>query len=298
MKKISVVILNYNGLKDTLECLDSLKPIKDKNKFLEVVVVDNNSTDKSPNELSQINWIKFIQNKDNLGYAGGNNVGIKFALEKEADFILVLNNDTIVDLNFIEPLTTSAEKGIASPKIYFAKGYEFHHARYQKKDLGKVIWFAGGKMDWDNVIGKHVGVDEVDMGQFDKEKDTDLATGACLMVKSDVFKKIGLFDERYFLYFEDADLCERARKADFSVKYQPQSTIWHKNAGSTGGSGSKLQDYFITRNRLLFGFKYAKLRTKIALLRQAFSSLNDPIKRQALFDFLILNFGKGSFIND
>lgn len=296
MEKISIVVLNFNGLNDTLDCLVSLKPISVKNTNVDVIVVDNDSHDDSHKTLSKIKWIKFIQNKDNLGYSGGNNVGIQLAMENGADYILILNNDTIVQPNFIEPLVHSARDGIASPKIYFAKGYEFHHAGYKKKDLGKVIWYAGGKIDWDNIIGSHIGVDEVDRGQFDKEAEVDFATGACMMVRSDVFKKIGLFDEKYFLYFEDADLCQRAKNSNFLVKFQPQSVISHKNAASTGGSGSQLQDYFITRNRLLFGFKYAKLRTKFALLRQAFQSIKEPQKRKALKDFLTFNFKKGSFL--
>ena len=116
-----------------------------------------------------------------------------------------------------------------------------------------------------------------------------------MLVKKEVFEKIGYFDEKYFLYLEDMDFCVRAEKAGFKIFFQPRAVIWHKNAKSTGGSGSSLQDYFITRNRLLFAVKYAKLRTKIAVFRQIASQFQDTIKRKALIDFLKFNFGRGSF---
>ena len=116
-----------------------------------------------------------------------------------------------------------------------------------------------------------------------------------MLVKKEVFEKIGFFDEKYFLYLEDMDFCVRTLKAGFKILFEPKAIIWHKNAGSAGGSGSVLQDYFITRNRLIFAFKYANLRTKLAVLKQTLSQINIPAKRKALVDFATFNFGKGSF---
>ena len=295
--KLAIVILNFNGLDDTLACLDSIKKLIDDGIGVETIVVDNFSSDGSQEALSKIKDINFIQNQDNLGYAGGNNVGIKYALKRRADAVLILNNDTIVDQKLILNLVTVLDKGdIISPKIYFAKGFEFHRSRYASKNLGKVIWSAGGEIDWSNVLGKHLGVDEVDKGQFAKRKQITFATGACIFVKREVFEKIGYFDEKYFLYLEDMDFCVRAKNAKFKIIFEPSAVVWHKNAGSSGGSGSVLQDYFITRNRLLFAYKYASLKTKFAVLRQVLRQIKNPIKRKALFDFLTLNFGKGSYI--
>src|SRR3989337_2590976 len=277
--KLVIVILNFNGLDDTLACLDSIKKLIDDGIGVETIVVDNFSSDGSQEALSKIEDINFIQNQDNLGYAGGNNVGIKYALKRRADAVLILNNDTIVD-----------------QKIFFAKGFEFHKLRYSPKDLGKVIWSAGGEIDWSNVLGKHLGVDEVDRGQFAKRKQITFATGACIFVKREVFEKIGYFDEKYFLYLEDMDFCVRAKNAKFKIIFEPGAVVWHKNAGSSGGSGSVLQDYFITRNRLLFAYKYASLKTKFAVLRQVLRQIKSPIKRKAFLDFLMFNFGKGSYI--
>lgn len=291
--KIAIVVLNYNGLDNTLTCLDSARRLDKDNLQIEIIVVDNASSDGSQEALSKLRDIHLITIQENSGYTGGNNIGITTALKRGAKYVLILNNDTIVEKNLILALMGSIDEAdIISPKIYFASGYEFHKDRYQKKDLGKVIWAAGANIDWPNIIGKHIGVDEVDIGQFDKRKPIDLATGACMFVSKSVFDKIGFFDERYFLYLEDMDFCHRARKAHFKIMYEPRAIIWHKNAGSVGGSGSNLQDYYITRNRLLFSTKYAKLRTKFALLKQIISQTGSSVKRKALLDFLTLNFGK------
>ena len=295
--KIIAVILNYKGLEDTLECLDSLRRCSQDNLKTEFIVVDNNSDDGSVEALLKLEDVNLIENQKNLGFAGGINVGIEAALKKETDFILILNNDTIVDRFLIKNLLNSSQYGgIISPKIYFAPGFEFHKLRYTKSESGKVIWYAGGRIDWQNIIGKHIGVDDVDHGQFSKRLEIDLATGACMLIKRQVFEKIGFFDEKYFLYLEDMDFCVRAKRAGFKIIFEPKAFLWHKNASSAGGSGSVTQDYFITRNRLLFAFKYAKLRTKLAVFRQNLSQINIPVKRKALIDFVTFNFGKGSFL--
>lgn len=289
--KIVLQILNFNGLKDTLECLESTKNLNIKNFSVLTVVVDNASTDGSQEKLRTIKDIKLLENNKNLGYSGGNNIGIQYAISSGADYICILNNDVKVDKNLLVNFISSANKDILSPKIYFYPGQEFHKTWYKKQDIGKVFWYAGGYIDWDNVIGSHRGVDEVDSGQFDSESSIDYATGACIFAKTEVFKKVGLFDEKYFLYLEDMDFSVRAKKAGYKITYQPSAVLWHKNASSSGGSGSKLQDYYITRNRLLFAFKYAKAKTKLAVLRQIIGQCSNPAKRRALLDFLTLRFG-------
>ena len=290
---VSIILINYKALDHTLECLESLEKIQKKNFSIKILVVDNNSQDNSADTLKKIKEITLIQNKKNLGFSGGNNVAIKKASEFNSDFILILNNDTLLHPDFLISLIT-ADCDIVSPKIYFAPGFEFHKKRYKESQIGKIIWYAGGKIDWQNILGMHIGVDEVDTGQFSKPHETDFATGACMLIKRKVFEKIGFFDEKYFLYLEDMDLCFRAAQANFEVYFEPRAIIWHKNAASAGGSGSKLQDYYITRNRLLFAFKFAKPRTKIALLKHVASKVNDPIKRKAFIDFITGKFGKSS----
>ena len=297
-QNIFIVILNFNGEKDTVECLTSIRQLLTKNYQLSTIVVDNGSKEKlvvSSKELV------VIRNIDNLGFAGGNNVGIQYALENKADYIVILNNDTLVDKNLVDELVKVSQSdetiGIVVPKIYFAKGFEFHKSRYKKDQLGKVIWYAGGIIDWGNVIGKHRGVDDVDSGQYEKEGETDFASGCCMMIKRSVFEKIGMLDNKYFLYYEDSDFSLRAKKAGFKIVFAPKAVLWHKNAGSAGGSGSSRQDYYITRNRLLFGMRYAPLRSKLALLRESLGLLVNgrPWQKRGVIDFYLGRLGKGSY---
>jgi GT2 family glycosyltransferase len=221
---------------------------------------------------------------------------------------MLLNNDTEVEENLVEGLLKTFDEypkaGAISPKIYFAKGYEFHkHSlndpskeMYTKGELGHVIWYAGGTMDWNNVYGSNFGVDEVDNGQFEKVRETDFATGCCVMYTAKVLRNVGLLDEKYYLYLEDADVSERIKRNGHTVLYTPYAHLWHKVSQSSG-IGSQLNDYFITRNRLLFGIKYAPTRAKIALLRESIRFLRKGRQWQVrgARDFYLLRFGRGSW---
>lgn len=309
MKHIFISLLSFNGKKNTVACLESLNKINKTGFEVTVLVVDNASIDGSLEAIQKSKFenqnhnlkFKIIRNKKNLGFSGGHNVGIKYGLENGADYILILNNDTYVDKNFLEELLKIAKKdnkiGILVPKIYFAPGFEFHKNRYSKKEQGKVFWYAGGEMDWANVIGHHRGVDLVDKRQFDRIEETELPTGCCMLIKKDVFEKVGMFDDKYFLYYEDTDLGIRAKQKGFKIFFIPKSVIWHKNAGSAGGSGSVLQDYYITRNRLMLGFRYAPFRSKLALFRESLFLLlkGREWQKRGVLDFYLNRFGKGSF---
>lgn len=280
MQKVFVIILNFKVKELSLKCMESVK--NSSYKELEIILVDNGSDDRIEEDVKKIKGVDFIQTGKNLGYSGGNNVGIKKALEKDADYIFILNPDTVVDKDCIRHLVDGIEKndaGIVGPKIYF--------------EGSKKIWYAGGIFNRQNVIGKHRGVDQEDNGRYDVPQETDFVTGAAMMVKREVFEKVGLLDERYFLYYEDADFCERAKRAGFKIMYIPNAVVYHENAASAG-LGSPLQDYYITRNRLLYAFKFLPLRTKIAVLREALKNLGNPVRRLALWDFVTGNFGKGS----
>ena len=303
MKHVVVSLLNFNGRKNTLDCLESLVNIEKDNFRITVVIIDNASEEKL--ELESGNFkgtpLIVIKNSKNLGFSGGHNISIEYVFENKADYVLILNNDTYVDKNFLTELLKIANKdesvGILAPKIYFAPGFEFHKNRYSQKERGKVFWYGGGKMDWANVNGYHRGVDEVDKGQYNEAEETEIATGCCMLIKREVLEKVGMLDEKYFLYYEDSDLSMRARKKDFKIMYVPSSIIWHKNAGSAGGSGSVLQDYYITRNRLVFGFKFASVRSRLALFRESLSLLLSGRKwqKQGVIDFYLGRLGKGSY---
>lgn len=150
MAKVFVTIVNYNGQENTDSCLDYLEEINTEGFDLSVVIIDNASREKFTEDEKYQNFeLKIIRSEENLGFSGGQNLGIKFALDNGADYVMVLNNDVILDKNLIAELlkTFQLEEncGIVSPKIYFAKGYEFHRDRYTQDEFGKVIWYAGGK---------------------------------------------------------------------------------------------------------------------------------------------------------
>ncbi len=280
--KVSVVILNYKSKDLILKCLKSVLNSDYKN--LQITIVDNDSKDDLEAEVNKFPEVLYIQNSQNLGYTGGNNIGIKKALDSEADYIFILNPDTTILKDTISKLVKGSEKynaGIVTPKIYF--------------DQSRTIWYAGKIIDLNNVLASHIGVDQEDQGQFDKDLDILDVTGAAMLIKREVFERIGLFDERYFLYYEESDLSFRAKKANFKLMYIYSAVVYHKNAQSTG-LGSPLQDYFITRNRMLFASKFLPLRTRFALFREGLRNLGNKTKRMAFIDFLLGKFGKGSFL--
>lgn len=278
--KVSIIVLTINSLGMVKEELENISKLNTSGLDLTCIVVDNGSTDGTEQELKDYKFknkgkhsisYKYIQTGKNLGFAEGNNVGIRHALKNKADFILILNDDMILSDNLLTEMVSfmksKPEAGIVSPKIYFAKNHEFHRSRYSESQKGKVIWYAGGKVDWDNIYTNHIGVDEIDNGQFDKITTIELASGACMLVKSEVFQKIGFFDNDLFLYWEDADFCMRARKSGYQIYFNPNTSAWHKVSASAGGSGSTSNDYYLIRNRYYFALRYAKLRTKFAVLR-------------------------------
>jgi GT2 family glycosyltransferase len=301
-KKIVVSILNFNSGQETIECLKSLQKIDQSQFEMSVTVRDNGSS--QPFQVNTADFkdihLSVDMGKENLGFSGGHNEIIRKSQKNGFDYILILNNDVILDKNFLKYLFEESESdskiGITVPKIYFAKGYEFHKSRYEQKELGKVIWYAGGEMDWNNIIGFHRGVDQVDVGQFEETCETPFPTGACMLVSREVIEKTGMFDDRYFLYYEDSDWTMRIKKAGYTIMYLPKSIIWHKNAASSG-SGSPLHDYYITRNRLLFGLQYSSLRTQIALIKESLKLLTSGRKWQkvGVKDYYIKKLGKGSY---
>lgn len=304
MKKIGVVTVNFNTETDTLNFLDSLERVQKKDFSLFTVIVDNASKKKFvlPPKFNK-EKARVIYLDENTGFSGGYNTGIKEALRRGADFVLVINNDTIVDPlavnHLVKVLESNEQIGAVAPKIYFAKGNEFHKERYKQNELGRVFWFAGGYIDWKNVQSVHRGVDEVDIGQFNKTEEIGFASGCCILIKKEVLEKVGLFDDKFFLYYEDADLNERIKKAGYKIYYVPSAVVVHVNAASSGGAGNPLHDYFITRNQMLFGLKNAPLKSKLALIRQSFRLLRKgrPNQKKAIKDFYLRRLGKGTFFN-
>lgn len=240
--RVSIIILNWNGLKDTIECLESVKKIDYSN--YEIIVVDNGSTDGSQNEIKRLfAEVALLENKENLGYAEGNNVGIRYALMNGAEYIFLLNNDTVVDsqiLNsFIDVVNLYPEAGIFGAKIYYYS------------DPNK-IWFAGGKLDSVSMRFLHIGMNQIDSEKFNRIQEIDYACGCALFIKKEVIDRIGLLEPSFFLTYEETDWCYRAKALGFKILLSPQLKVWHKISVSFGGNNSPLYTYFFTRNRLLW----------------------------------------------
>lgn len=258
---VTVVYRNYSILKDFFTSFD-----KQQDKDFRIYIADLTDIKE---RYTYPPYAVLIEGK-NKGYAHGVNLGIKRALTDGLQNVAVINNDIEVAPDFTAAVkkSLSAHPGsLIGGKIYYGKGYEYHKHRYQPKELGHVFWYAGGICDWKNAITLHRGVDEVDKGQYNRFEPTEFITGCLTCFDRQVVNRIGLWDESYFMYYEDADYCERAKRKGVSLYYDPEIVIWHKNAASTGGSGSKLHVAFQKKNRLVFGLRYAPLRTKVHLLK-------------------------------
>jgi len=302
--KIALIILNWKQPQLTVDTLDSIFKCHTRGFDYHIFLVDNGSTDDSvcqfKKKYKKDNRVTILETGDNLGYAGGNNFGLKFARNLDYDYYLVANNDILVAPDFLQKLYDASQQypqAILTPKIYFAPGFEFHKDRYKKNEIGKVIWAVGSQLDWNNIYGSNIGIDEVDKGQYDKKlPKIDFISGCCFLISKQVIDKVGIFDDRFYLYMEDTDLTVRAKNVGFDLRLVPESIIWHCNSGSSK-PGSSLQDYFITRNRLLFGFKYASLRTKFALFRESlrFLFVGSLWRKKGVLDFYFGRYGKGSW---
>lgn len=206
-----------------LDCLESV--FKSDYSDYEVIVVDNASKDGSPDSVREkFPQVRLISNEKNLGFTGGNNVGIK---EAKGELIFLLNDDTVIRLDLLKVLTaklgSSPRIGIVGPKIYFWDGL----TRLRGAAAGQSkIWFAGGKIDWLRGKTCHLGKGRSEL-ENDAEKETDFITGCALMIKKEVIDKIGLLDERFFAFYEDADWCLKAKKAGYLVLYIPFGGVWH-----------------------------------------------------------------------
>ncbi len=297
---ISIIIVNYDTAKETKDCLASLQDIEAGSFDYNIIVVDNGSQKpfKLPNKLKN-DHTEVIRTQANLGFTGGNNLGMSHAVkEYHSDYFLLLNSDTTVDPQFLknlyQPLSEDREAGIASSKIYFSPGREYYKNSYTDKQRGNVLWYAGGSIDWRNLLAFHRGVDEVDRGHFDHQTESDFATGCSLLIKREVSEQIGILDKKYFLYLEDVDFSLRVKRMGYKILFCPESIVWHKNAGSSQGVGSKIHQYYQNRNRLLFFIKYGGLKVKLTGVRLTVEWLarGSKMQQKAALDYLTGQFGK------
>ena len=265
LPKVAVIILNWNGKEDTLECLASVKKLNYSN--YEILLVDNGSSDNSVNEISkQYPDITLLQTGENLGYAGGNNVGVRWALDHDADYILLLNNDTIVATDLLSAFTNAINL-LPSGSILGAKIYFY--------DNPETLWFAGGRWRNDTNRFEHIGYGQPDKIEFNHITEVDYITGCALFADAETFKEIGVLGEDFFLTYEETDWCYRAKAKGHKCIVIPEAKLWHKISSSFGGADSPIVNYFMTRNKLLWAKKHLSYSSRMSLHQNNFQILKN-----------------------
>lgn len=243
----SIIVLTWNQRDLTLDCLASLVQMTYPADRLLLIVVDNGSADGTAQAIRErYPQAVVLENGENLGFAEGNNVGIRYAMEHGAEYVMLLNNDTVVDLAMLTELLTVAEGdptiGIVGPKmLYF--------------DPPDVIWCAGNKIDWDRGGLIRLQAEERDAGAEQTPSEVDYITGCGICLRRAVIEQIGMLDPRFFIYYEESDWCLRARQAGWRVLYVPQARLWHKVSAAMG-TASPATDYYMARNVSLFIAKH------------------------------------------
>jgi GT2 family glycosyltransferase len=245
--RVCIIVLTWKNYELTRDCLDSLRKLDYTN--IEVVLVDNGSGDGSAERLaSEFPEVRLIKNETNLGFPAGNNVAIVDAMQRNPEYFLLLNNDTLVAPDFLSKLVAVAESdkriGVVNPKILY----------FEPSDR---IWFAGGfyKPWWGT--GRVRGQNRRDVGKYNETQEISFVTGCAFLIKSEVVRQIGLLDESYFLGYEDLDWTVRAMKAGFRAFYVGSAVIWHKASYDTKKNlGKPVKDFYSTRNIVLFARKH------------------------------------------
>lgn len=252
---VFAIVLNWNGWEDTLDCLSSLENLD--YPTYEVVVVDNGSTDGSEEKIREAYPdIVVLQTGENLGFAGGNNAGIRYALERGADYVWLVNNDAVVDPGSLTALVKEALSDVSIGMV--GSKINYHQAP-------EVIWFAGGTIN--PLTGKtgHSLMGNKDNGGRDEPRDVDYVSACSLLVTRGVIEDVGFMDTRFFLYFEETDWAVRCRRKGWRVRYQPASRIWHKVSRSSK-LDSPVMIFHFTRSSMLFARKHISSRPVLPLI--------------------------------
>src|SRR2546428_6222062 len=245
--RLCVAVINYNGSRDTLECLRSLG--RSTYTEFETLVVDNASKDDSVKRIqAECPEVEVVRLERNAGYAGGCNEALRRALSLDAAQCLVLNNDTIVDSHamglLIELLRDRPEVAAVGPKVL-----DYYHRRH--------ILSMGGSINMKTGWSEHTGKGEEDRGAPNLPYEVHgFLDGSAMMLSLDVVESTGMMDESLFLYFEDSDWCYRARKNGYSLMIEPRAVVWHKLGGAAGPTDPRVQ-YISNRNRVIFEKRYA-----------------------------------------
>lgn len=289
--RVYIILVNYNGMDYLKDFMDSIK----RQTYLnyKVVFVDSASTDSS-GQWFQENYpdCKTILKKENVGFAKGCNIGISYAIRKKADYILLLNIDTVLEENLIEELVKYSKKeAVVSPKIYSSR---------DKVD----IWYGGGDLNYETGLHAQYHDERLEKDGFSHE--ISFVSGCCMLIPRGVIEKVGKLDENFFMYYDDDDMSFRLKKANVKMLYIFSSSLWHKVGGSYGGVRSILTEYYFTRNRLYLMKKHKDMMKtschKIAkeIFRQKVykAKENDkeyiPYVLSGIWDFYMGKMGKSS----
>jgi len=269
------IVLAWNGRDDTLACLESLRGI-------ETICVDNGSSDGTGNAVQErFPAVELLRSEENLGYAGGNNLGIRRALERRADWILLLNNDTVAGAGIAGALEAAAREGpgagVLACKVLFAEAPDR-------------LMYAGGRFDTLlGYSGRLEGHGQPDDGRFDSLREVDRATGEAMAVSRAAIERAGFLDESLFAYVEDVEWCLRIRAAGFAVLFVPEARVWHRGSASTGGARSTTKLYYSARNTLAVAERHRPLPRGLRGLRRSVvvgahlaQALAHPRRREAL----------------
>jgi GT2 family glycosyltransferase len=250
--RTAIIILNWNNYQMTAECIRSLAVMDAKN--YEVLVVDNGSSDRSVEMLSEeFPQITVLPQEFNLGFAAGCNVGVRYALAKGTEYVLLLNNDTFVARDFLSEMLASIETdpriGVVCPKIYFAHPPE-------------KLWYAGADFSlWSGTV-RHRGWKQIDHGQFDRNHKMTRATGCAMLVRCSALRDVGLLDEQFWAYAEDLDWSLRFLKQGYRLRYAPKARLWHYDGATSVksmGRGSEAMRQFLgTRNMVFVARKHLR----------------------------------------
>ena len=260
---VAVVVLCLNRREDTLECLRSLERVRWEP--LTPIVVDNGSTDGTLEAVrAAFPHVETIRSEENVGFADGNNIGIRAGMEGGADYVMLLNNDTVVDERVIEALVAEAERrpdaGALCPLIHYV-------------DPPDRIWYAGARFDPRAVHnGRHTGYGERDVGQYHSVREIGRATGAAMLVPRKVIEEVGYLDGSLFIQVEDVDWSLRMRAAGYRILFVPDALVAHRVAMTSGGERAPLTAYYEMRNTLFVSSRHAPLRG-IARVRRELGSL-------------------------
>ncbi|MBN2451171.1 MAG: glycosyltransferase family 2 protein [Lentisphaeria bacterium] len=253
----AIVLINWNGLEDTRTCLRSLARAS-LPETTRVVVVDNGSTDGSVAAIrGEFSWGTVLELGRNAGFAGGNNAGIRYALERGAELILLLNSDTTVARDTITELLEAADR---HPDVAGFGG------KIYCMDDPNVLWFAGGELPGRTLGAVHYGDGERDSGRHDTPRLCNFLTGCMLMARASAWRTVGLLDEGMFFLWEDTDWCARCAAQGLRLLYVPSARIWHRGSASTGGSASPLAQYYYERNHLRYMRRFAPARLPVRVI--------------------------------